>query len=164
MEKVRAFDRELVRQNEYAMMMTRVISYIFGFFGVLFACLAIGDFQERWLPFAAVALYMQAVQWYLRPFMLLQDQKKKNISIYEQLRFTPARRNEIAAVRREYLSDFCLKISLLNLILGQIVGLATHQWSLMTLICPAVINVIVWVSGLLFIHLPTWADLRQRRF
>lgn len=154
MDKIKKFDEQMTRDDEYKFMMGKVMTGVLAVMAVLFNLFpykGFGDTDLELIMFVMFILENTAVYSYIRPYISINE-KNKMISIYEKLKWMPVSKREIQAVRMEYLNELCIKIGIANIILHQAGGLIGGNWGLHNIVFPVVFSIVIWLTGVLYVY------------
>ncbi|MDO5293134.1 MAG: hypothetical protein Q4F05_10325 [bacterium] len=146
LEQVRQFDRTYKQVEDYQFLMCRVVKYIFLPLGVGLMLFPLESDTRIFLLYV-VAMQSIARNFHLKPYMKVTEDGKL-VSIYEKLKYLPITNDSIFKVRKVYLTSFCIKLMIANIILQQIGAAIEGKWTVINLIHPLGVSILVYLLGL----------------
>ena len=150
MEQVKSFDRQLKQMYND---MFIVFKFLYILMSGIGAILMIIPIEKAGDCIFSLFLYSMAVYFYLLPYMLITENGQR-YTIYEKLRYMPVSEKEIRAVRRGYLRQYGIPMTVINFIAGQLGMLTVEGWKMTSVTAPALTSVLMWLMGLDFIYMP----------
>lgn len=151
METVKRFDEELRKQYSYEFMIGKFVWILLLSLG-LFAILIPLEEGFTLLSNASSMLLGLSMFFYIKPYMMVTEEGKQ-ISIYKKLKWMPVSKKDIAAVRREYLNRFCLKVGIASACLQITGAFLNHSLDVNSFLFPVFVNLCIWLFGLWMIYL-----------
>lgn len=151
MKRIEAFDAELREQYKYEFLMSKVLWIILVGLGTFFMLIPVREIWEESLLFIGVMLPMAGTSFYLRPYMMIAESGKQ-VSIYQKLKWSPISKQEIRKARMKYMSEFCLKVLVVAMILQQISSALSGTFGIASLLYPIIVWGLIWLSQVIYIY------------
>ncbi|MBQ4529621.1 MAG: hypothetical protein IJA36_03260 [Lachnospiraceae bacterium] len=109
-ERIKAFDKKLLKSGEYSVILSRLPAYIFELLLIVIA--TSGDKLSEMDVF--IVMYAWGLTFYIAPYLNIWE-NRKNVSIYEVLKSLPVNQWDIFKVRVEYIAKLLLSRFLIML-------------------------------------------------
>ncbi len=151
MKKIEAFDAELKEQYKYEFLMSKVLWIILVGLGTFFMLIPVQAIWEESLFLIGVMLPMAGTSFWLRPYMVITE-KGKIISVFQKLKWTPISKKEIRVARIKYVSEFCLKVLVVAMILQQISAALSGTFGIVSLLYPIIVWGLIWLTQVIYIY------------
>ena len=149
--KIETFDAVLREQYKYEFLIGKFLWILLMGISVLMMLI---PYEANWKESLVHVTFFPAelgVFMYLRPYMIVQD-KGKQVSIYQNLKWTPVSRKEIRLSRVKYLSEFCFKFFVASMLLQQMTSFVGRSFGIGSLLYPIVFWLLIWLIGIGYIY------------